>query len=81
MVGTTTLTPGEMVRESVGLAVFPTESVTVIERLYGPPTSLVMTVPVAERTPAVLRTNPVGRFVAAQVYPVPEPPVAVSVVE
>jgi hypothetical protein len=71
-----------MIRENVGLAVFPAESVTVAEKLYGlPATSFVMTVLVAESTPAALRANPVGRFVAAQVYPVPDPPVAVNVVE
>ena len=77
-----TLTPGSMVRESVGLAVFPAESVTIAEKLYGlPATSLVITVPVAERTPAALKANPDGRDELVHWYPVPDPPVAVSVVE
>ncbi len=74
------LTPAEMVMDNAAVAVFETESVTVTLKL-GLPT--VVGLPLS--TPAAERVNPAGSgfepLASAQVYPVPEPPVAARVCE
>jgi hypothetical protein len=73
------LTPTEMVMENAVVAVFEAESVTVTLKL-GVPTAVGMPL----STPAAESFNPPGSvepLVGAQVYPVPEPPVAASVCE
>lgn len=72
-------TPAEMVMENAAVAVFEAESVTVTLKL-GVPT--VVGLPLS--TPAAERFNPAGSvepLATAQVYPVPEPPVAARVCE
>ena len=72
-------TPAEMVMENAAVAVFETESVTVTLKL-GVPT--VVGLPLS--TPAAERFNPPGSvepLASAQVYGVPEPPVAARVCE
>ena len=73
------VTPAEMVMENAAVAVFERESVTVMLKL-GLPT----VVGLPPSTPAAERVNPPGSvepLAGAQVYPVPEPPVAARVCE
>ncbi len=73
------LIPARIVMENVAVAVFDTESVTVIEKLGVP---VVVGLPLS--TPAADRFNPAGGvdpLAKAQLKPVPEPPVAASVCE
>jgi hypothetical protein len=71
------LTPALTVMEKVPLAVFDAESVTFTVKLVVP-----VAVGLPLRTPAAERPRPAGNAeVAAQVWPVPEPPVAASAVE
>ena len=73
------LTPALMVMESVPVPVFEAESVTVTLKLRVP---TVVGLPLSR--PAAERVNPPGSvepLAGAQVYPVPEPPVAASVCE
>lgn len=69
-------TPLKIVRPSPAVPVPPTLSFTVAFTVKGPAAC-----GVPEITPPVEIVNPVGNPVAVQVYPVPLPPVAVSVSE
>ena len=73
------LTPAAMVMENAVVAVFEAESVTVTLKL-----GLSGVVGLPLRTPVAERFNPPGSvepLAGAQVYPVPEPPVAARVCE